>query len=154
LAFEAVAGGIHRVAVGAVTVLAGDQAACRVVAIGDDRAGTALTAEAEPAEGVVAVVLLAFGAAGTAQVQMVELAKCRVATLEDQRLRLIGAAQAALGFTVQSVGLKGKFEAQARGAETVQVAATVGVPGEFRQIASGWLATLPPGKTNRCLPRR
>jgi hypothetical protein len=153
LAFEAIAGGIYRVAVGSVAVLTGDQAPRRVVAIGNDRAGTALAAETEPAEAVVAVVLLALGAAGAAQAEVIQLAKCRVATLEDQRLGLIGAAQATLGFTVQGIGFEGEFESQTRGAEAVQVAAAVGVPGEFRQITVGTvLPTLPPRETIKMPP--
>ncbi|WP_262489097.1 hypothetical protein [Halomonas sp. ANAO-440] len=95
-----------------VAVLAGDESPGGVVAVGDDRAGTALAAEAEPALGIVAVVLLAFDAAGAAQAEAVQLAEWRVATLEDQRLGLIGTAQAPLGLAVQGVGLEASSRPQ------------------------------------------
>ncbi|PRY57577.1 hypothetical protein B0H98_1235 [Vreelandella songnenensis] len=105
LAVQAVTGGVYRVAVGLVAVLAAGESAGGIVAVGNDFGLLALQgAEAHSAQGVVLVPLAAV-CLRAAQGEVIQLAEVRITALQDQRLGLVATAEAdaALSFAVQGI---------------------------------------------------
>ncbi len=117
---------------GLFAVLAADQAARRVVGVGDDVGGPTLLpgTEVHAAQGIVLVLLRHARTARAAQGEVVQLPQGRVAPFQHQRRAggIAAQVQATLGLPVQDIGLQGDLQAQLGGAEAVQVATAVGVP--------------------------